>query len=64
MQVASRRPPGSAYPGNGLPNIDEVTAADGNGLEMVVGGDESVAVIDLNPVAAAPWMPSGGTDHA
>jgi hypothetical protein len=44
--------------------MDGVTAADGNGLKVVVGGDESVAVIDFNPVAAAPWMPSGCTDDA
>jgi hypothetical protein len=64
MQVAAGGPSGGPDPGNGFAGDHGVSAADGNGRQMVVGRDESVAVIDLDPVAATPGMPARGTDHA
>jgi len=60
MQVAARGPPGGAHTGDDLANLHLVTGMHADGLKVVVGGDEAVAVVDLYPVATAPRMPAGG----
>lgn len=60
MQVAARGPPGGAHTGDGLANLHLVAGMHADGLKVVVGGDEAVAMVDLYPVAAAPRMPAGG----
>jgi hypothetical protein len=64
MQVATCRPSGGTHLGDELSNIDPVARAHGNGFEVVVGGDQPAAVVDLHPVAPAPRVPAGGPDHA
>ncbi len=63
VQVASGRGPCCPYPGDYFVNPDRVTLFDGDRFEVVVRGDEPVAVIDLDPVAATPGMPADGPDH-
>lgn len=64
VQVASCRPSSAPYPGDGLANSNGVSASDGYGLQVVVGADETVAVVYFHPVAAAPRMPPRGTYNA
>lgn len=64
MQVATGGPACAAHLRNRLPHVDRIAAADRDRFQVVVGGDEAVAVIDLDPVAAAPGMPPRRTDHA
>ena len=59
MQVAARGPSGGAHACDDLANLHPVAGMNADGLQVVVGGDESIAVVDLYPVAAAPWMPAG-----
>lgn len=63
MQVAAGGPSGSTYPGNDLAHLDGFPCPDGDRFQVVVGGDQPVAVVDLHPVAAAPGMPAGGPDN-
>ena len=58
MQMAPGGPAGGSHPRHDLPCLDLVPGADGNGFEMVVGGDEAIAVVDLHPVSASPGMPA------
>jgi hypothetical protein len=44
-----------------LPGLDAVPGLHRGGLHVVVRGHEAVPVVDFNPVAAAPRMPTGGT---
>jgi len=44
--------------------LDGVALLDGNSLQVVVGGDQPVAVVDLHAVATAPGVPANGPDHA
>jgi hypothetical protein len=37
---------------------------DGDALQVIVGGDQAVAVVNFHPVAATPRVPPGGPDHA
>jgi hypothetical protein len=64
VQMASCRPSGGAYSGDNLAGTNRVAGADSNCIQVVVGGDESVAVVDFNPVAASPGMPSGSAHHS
>ncbi|GGH96313.1 hypothetical protein GCM10007170_23870 [Arthrobacter liuii] len=59
MQVAPRGPSGGAHQRDDLAYLHLVAGVDADGLKVVVGGDESVAVVDFYAVAAAPRMPSG-----
>ena len=59
VKVAACGPPGGAHACDGLAHFYSVAGAHANGLQMVVGGDEAVAVVNLYPVAAAPWVPAG-----
>ena len=63
MQVAARGPSSSTHPRNDLAHLDGVPCPDRDRLQVVVRGDQPVAVIDLHPVAAAPRMPAGGADN-
>lgn len=63
MQVAARGPAGGAHLGDRLPHLDGVANANADGLQVVVGGDQPVAMVDLHPVAAAPGVPAGGADN-
>ncbi|MCU1566025.1 MAG: hypothetical protein JWQ56_962 [Pseudarthrobacter sp.] len=64
VQVASCGPAGAAHRGDELASIDFVTRVHSNGIQVVVGGDQAVAVIDLHPVAPAPRMPACCADHS
>jgi hypothetical protein len=64
VQVASCGPSGGTHLGDELSNIDPFARAHSNGFQMVVGGDQAVAVVNLHPVAPAPGVPSGGADHS
>jgi hypothetical protein len=63
MQMTAGGPPGGAYPRDDLAYFHTVARVDANGLEMVVGGDEAVPVVNLYAVAAAPRMPACRTHH-
>jgi hypothetical protein len=64
VQVASRRPSGAAHLAEDLTGVNLVARTDGNGVEVVVRGDEAVAVIDFHPVAATPGVPAGGAHQS
>lgn len=64
MQMAPGGPAGGSHPRHDLPCLDLVPGADGNGFEMVVGGDEAIAVVDLHPVSAAPGVPPDRPYHS
>jgi hypothetical protein len=64
MQVAARGPPGGAHACNDLAHLHGIPRPDGNRLQVVVGGDQPVAVVNLHAVSAAPWVPASGADHA
>lgn len=64
MQVAAGGPSSGADPGNDLAHLDGVPGPYRDGFQVVVRGDQAVAVVYFHAVAAAPWMPAGGTDHA
>ncbi len=64
MQMAARGPSGSAYPGNDLPHLHGIPRPDCDGLQVVVRGDQPVAVVYFHAVPAAPGVPAGGPDHA
>ncbi|MDQ0675675.1 hypothetical protein QFZ36_003236 [Pseudarthrobacter siccitolerans] len=64
VQVASCGPSRSTHFGDELSNVDPVARAHSNGFQMVVRGDQAVAVVNLHPVAPAPRVPSGGADHS
>ena len=59
MQVAARGPSGGPNTRDDLAHPHLVAGVHTNGFEVVVGGDEPVAVVNLNPVAAAPGVPAG-----
>ncbi len=63
MQVAARGPSGGAHACNDLANPHRVAGVHADGLKVVIGRDQAVAVVDLYPVAAAPGMPARGPDN-
>jgi hypothetical protein len=63
MQVAARGPPGATNTRDDLSCLHRVARMDTDGIEVVVGGDESVAVIDFHPVAATPGVPSSRANN-
>ncbi|GAA1260806.1 hypothetical protein GCM10009589_11110 [Arthrobacter pascens] len=50
--------------GNDLTDTDSVALGNCHGLEVVVRGDEPIAMVDLHPVSAAPRMPSCGSHNS
>ncbi|MDQ0827354.1 hypothetical protein QFZ60_003527 [Arthrobacter sp. B2I5] len=63
MQVAARGPAGGTNTRDDLARLDGVAQTDADGLKVVVGGDESIAVIDFHAVAATPGMPPGSAHN-
>jgi len=59
MQVAARGPAGGANTRDDLARPHGVARTDADGLKVVVGGDETIAVIDFHAVTATPGMPAG-----
>ncbi|YCH18012.1 hypothetical protein M1E17_03605 [Arthrobacter sp. D1-29] len=64
MQVAAGGPSGGSHPGDHLAHLHRVTRLHANGFQVVVGGDKTVAMIDLYSVAAAPRVPARGAHRA
>jgi hypothetical protein len=64
VQVTPCGPAGGAHPCDDLAHLHGVPRPDGDGLQVVVGGDQPVAVINLHAVSAAPGMPASRPDHA
>ncbi|MDI2022075.1 hypothetical protein PJL18_02604 [Paenarthrobacter nicotinovorans] len=64
VEVASRGPTGGANLGNDFADADRLALRHSDGLKMVVGGDQAVAVFDLHPVTATPDVPANRADHA
>jgi hypothetical protein len=64
VEVASGGPSGAAHLGNELANVDPVARSHSNGFQVVVRGNQPVAVVDLHPVAPTPGVPASGTDHS
>jgi hypothetical protein len=62
MQVAAGGRPGGSHPGNDLAHPHRVTLLDGNRFQMVVRGDQPVAVVDFHAVPATPRVPADGPD--
>ncbi len=58
MKVASRRRTGGADQPDDVPGFDYLPFAHGARLQVVVGSDKPIAVIDLYPVASAPSVPA------
>ncbi len=63
MQVTSGGPAGGADCGDDLPCTYAVAGFHSDTLEVVVGSDKPVAVIELNSVAATPRMPANRTHN-
>jgi hypothetical protein len=63
MQVAPCGRTRSANFRDDLPHLDGVPLLDGDPFQMVIGGDQPIAVVDLHAVAAAPRMPAHSPDH-
>lgn len=64
MQMAARGPSRSANPGNDLAHLHGIPCPDRDSLQVVVRGDQPVAVVYFHTVSAAPGVPAGGPDHA
>lgn len=64
MQVTPGGPPGGSHLGDDLPHLHGLPRPDGNGLEVVVRGDQPVSVVNFHAVPAAPRMPACRPDHA
>ena len=64
VEVASGGRSCGAHLGNDLTDTDWVTLCNCHGLEVVVRGDEPIAMVDLHPVAAAPRMPACGSHNS
>lgn len=64
MQVAACGPPCGTDAGDGLAGPHLVAGPHGDGFQVVVCGDQPVAVVHLHAVAAAPEVPAGGADPA
>src|SRR4029453_8055716 len=63
VQVASRRPSGGSYLGDDFSDAHGLALRYPNRLKVVVGGDQAVAMFNLNTVAATPKVPTDGPDH-
>jgi hypothetical protein len=63
MEVATRGPSGGTHTGNDLAHLDGIPSPDRDGFQVVVRGDQAVAVVYFHTVAAAPGMPARGADY-
>ncbi|MDQ0680171.1 hypothetical protein QFZ30_003553 [Arthrobacter pascens] len=63
MQMAAGGGPCGAHARDDLADLHGIAGMHGYGFKVVVCGDESIAVINFHPVAAAPWVPAHGPDH-
>ena len=63
MKVAAGGRSGGADPGNDLAHPHRVPLLDGDGLKVVVRGDQPVAVVNFHAVPAAPRVPADGPHH-
>jgi hypothetical protein len=63
MKVAAGGGSGGPHPGNDLPHPHGVALLDRDRLQVVIRGDEAVAVVDFHPIAAAPRVPPHGPHH-
>ena len=50
--------------GDDLTHPYRLPVGDGDSLQVVVRGDEAVAVVDFHAVASTPRVPAHGPDHA
>ena len=64
MQVASGGRACGPDLGDEFPHPDRLALLHADAFEVIVGGDQAVAVVDLHSVAAAPGMPSHCPHHA
>lgn len=64
VQVAAGGPARGANGGNDLAGPYAVPGLNSDSLEVVVGSDQAVAVVELNTVAAAPRVPTGRPNNA
>jgi hypothetical protein len=64
VQVATGRGTRGADPGNHLAYPDRFPLGHCDSLQVVVRGDQAVAVINFDAIAAAPRVPADGPDHA
>jgi hypothetical protein len=64
VQVASGGGSGGTDLGNHLTDADVIALLNGDAPQVVVRGDQAISMVDLNPVAAAPRVPTGRPDHA
>jgi hypothetical protein len=64
VKMAAGGGSGGAHLGDDLAHPNLIALFDGDALQVVVCGDQAVAVVDLHPVATAPGVPSGGPDHS
>ena len=62
--MAARGPAGASHLRYGLPDLHLVTRAYADRFQVVVGGDEAIAVVNLHPVAASPRVPARRPDDA
>ena len=64
MQVAAGGRSGGSHARNDLAHPHRVTLLDGDRFQMVVSGDESVAVVDFHAVPATPRVPADCPNNA
>ncbi len=64
VQVTPCGPAGGTHPRDDLAHLHSIPRPDGDGLQVVVGGDQPVAVINFHAVSTAPGMPASSPDHA
>lgn len=64
VQMAARGPTRGTHLCDGLPDLHLVTRTYANRFQVVVGGDEAIAVVNLHPVAASPGVPARRPDDA
>ncbi|OFI38512.1 hypothetical protein BIU82_04115 [Arthrobacter sp. SW1] len=64
MQMAPRGRSRGTHLGDHLAHTDRLAPLHANALQMVVGGNQAVPVINLHAIPAAPKMPAHGTYHA
>jgi hypothetical protein len=63
MQVAPRGPACGSHSRKDLAHLHRVPCPDGDGLQVVVGGDQTVAVVNFHAVPTTPGVPPRGPDH-
>jgi hypothetical protein len=64
VQVTPCGPAGGTHPRDDLAHLHSIPRPDGDGLQVVVGGNQPVAMVNLHAVSTAPGMPSRSPDDA